>query len=202
MNLIYDSFSHLLLSFIPIFIAIDAVGILPLLIGLTDSLSEAERRRVISHSVLTAGIVGVGFLFLGKLVLWIIGVTVNDFRVAGGIILLVLAIMDLVTQEKTRRLPGAEAGVFPIGTPLIAGPAVLTALLTLSDLYNPFVTLVAFLVNLLLVYIAFLYAARVVHFLGSGGVKAAAKLASLLLAAYAVMLIRGGVEQFVQSLRE
>jgi len=196
-----DFLGHLLLSFIPIFIAIDAVGILPLLIGITESLSEAERRRVISHSVLTAGVAGIGFLFLGKLIFWIIGVTVNDFRIAGGLILLVLSILDLVTHEKTRRLPGASAGVFPIGTPLIAGPAVLTALLTLSDHYHPTITLLAFLANLLLVYVLFLYATRVVRYLGSGGVKAAGKLAGLLLAAYAVMLIRSGIEQLVQSYR-
>jgi len=187
------------LSFIPLFIAMDAVGVLPLVIGVTESLDEAGRKRVISRSVLTAGMVGIGFLFLGKLVFWIIGVTVNDFRIAGGVILLVFAIQDLVTQEKTRRLPGPDAGVFPIGTPLIAGPAVLTALLTLADVYGSGVTLAAFLLNLLLVYIIFLFANRVVRFLGSGGVKAAAMLAGLLLAAYAVMLIRSGLEQLIHG---
>ena len=179
----------------------DTVGVLPLVIGITESLDADSRRRVISHSVLTAGGVGIAFLFLGKLVFWIIGVTVNDFRIAGGIILLVLAILDLVSQEKTRRLPGADAGVFPIGTPLIAGPAVLATLLTLSDLFSPWVTLGAFVLNLLVVYAAFLFANRVVHFLGSGGVKAAGKLAGLLLAAYAVMLIRSGLEQLIRNLQ-
>jgi len=127
----------------------------------------------------------------------VIGVTVNDFRVAGGIVLLVLAILDLITHEKTRRLPGDQVGVVPIGTPLIAGPAVLAALMTMSDLYSSLVTLIAFLMNLVVVYIIFMSAGRVTHFLGSGGTKAAGKIASLLMAAYAVMLMRSGLEKII-----
>lgn len=189
--------NHLLLCFIPIFIAIDPFGILPLLIGLMDSITEERRREIIWHSVLTAGAIGLGFLTLGKIVFWIIGVTVNDFRIAGGLILLILSILDLVTQEKTRRLPGEHVGVFPIGTPLIAGPAVLAALLTMSDLYSFWVTLLAFLMNLILVYMLFLSAGKVVAFIGSGGTKAIGKIASLLLAAYGVMLIRSGLQAFL-----
>lgn len=197
MNTLHAFFHSLLLCFIPLFVALDAIGTLPMLLGLTESLSAEARRKVIPRSVLTAGAVGVGFLFLGKLIFQVIGVTVNDFRIAGGIILLVLSILDLVSPEKGRRDPGTDVGVFPIGTPLIAGPAVLATLLTMSDLFNPWITLLAFMINLGLVYFLFIHAGQVMRFLGSGGVKATAKLASLLLAAYAVMLIRNGLELFL-----
>ena len=189
------------LCFIPIFIAIDAIGVMPLLVGMMDHVEESHRRETISYSVMTAGVVGIGFLFLGKLIFWIIGVTVNDFRIAGGLILLILAILDLVSEEKTRRRPARNMGVFPIGTPLIAGPAVLAALLAMADNYSIWVTLLAFLSNLVLVYILFLSAGKVVKILGSGGTKAAGKIASLLLAAYGIMLIRSGLEAMLRSMQ-
>jgi len=201
MESLNELIKNILLCFIPMFIAIDAFGVLPILIGLTESIDGARKKKIISQSVVTAGIVGIGFLLLGKLIFWFIGVTVNDFRIAGGLVLLVLAVLDLVTQdEKTRRLPDQDVGVFPIGTPLIAGPAVLAAIVTLSDLYGPITTFIAFLMNLGIVFVLFVYAGKVVHFLGTSGTKAAGKLSNLLLAAYAVMLIRSGVEALLRNL--
>jgi multiple antibiotic resistance protein len=200
MDFILAFYQNLLLSFIPIFIAIDVIGVLPLVVGLTDTFDKPTRNKVIRQSVITAGIAGVVFLFVGEIIFRIIGVSVNDFRIAGGTILLTLSILDLISdQDKKWRISAGEMGVFPIGTPLIAGPGVLAAILTCSHNYSATATLTAFVLNLAIVFVAFMYASRVLKFLGAAGTKAIGKLANLLLAAYAVMLIRSGIESFISG---
>jgi len=81
-----------LLAFIPIFVAIDVIGGLPIFLALTQRLAHEERGRIVRQSVFTALSIALGFLFVGKLVFSILGVGVYDFQVAGGLILLVFAI--------------------------------------------------------------------------------------------------------------
>ncbi|RLA77206.1 MAG: MarC family protein, partial [Deltaproteobacteria bacterium] len=106
---------NFLLALIPIFVAMDAIGVLPIFLSLTEGMDPKERERVVKASVVTGFAVGVGFLLIGKFVFRVIGVTVSDFKVAGGLILLVLAIYDLIFPEKTRRSPGETVGVVPLG---------------------------------------------------------------------------------------
>lgn len=89
-------------------------------------------------------------------------------------------------------------GVVPLGTPLIVGPAVLTSLLILGGVQGTSATILAFLVNLLIVAIAFLAAGPMTRMLGESGTRAISKITALLLAAYAVMMIRSGVESLMR----
>jgi len=76
--------------------------------------------------VLTALCLAVEFIFLGEAIFRLLGITMGDFMIAGGVLLFILAILDLVSPEKRRRIPSRELGIVPLGTPLIAGPVVLT----------------------------------------------------------------------------
>lgn len=182
-----------LLALIPIFVAMDAIGVLPIFLSLTEGMAREERQRVVKASVATGFAVGLGFLLVGKFVFRVVGVTVADFKVAGGLILLVLAIYDLIFPEKRRRTPGETVGVVPLGVPLVVGPAVMTTLLICTDAYGFLPTLFSLVANLLFTWWVFRRAEWVIGFLGSGGVRGVAKVASLLLAAIAVMMIRRGV---------
>lgn len=182
-----------LLSFIPIFVAMDAIGVLPMFIGFTEHLKKAERRRILTQSIITALIVGIVFLFLGKWIFSILGVMVADFKIAGGIVLLTLSLRDLLQHEKGHKLSSETLGAVPIGTPLITGPAVLTTIIILLDSHGVVLTVTSFVINLLIVWVTFYYAAAISRFLGKAGSKAFSKIASLLLAAIAVMMIRKGV---------
>ncbi len=182
------------LAFIPVFVAIDVIGILPIFITLTFPLSTVERVTVIRQSILTALAAGLVFLFLGKFALKVLGVEINDFKVAGGILLLVLSINDLIFGVKRKEEEkGSDVGIVPIGMPLIVGPAVLTSLLLLLDTYGIWPTIASLLMNLLLVYIAFRASTIIVRILGEGGTRAVAKFMSILLAAIGVMMIRRGL---------
>ena len=155
-----------LLAFIPIFVAVDALGTLPIFISLTEEIEGKQRRRIICKSILTAALIAISFIFIGKGIFSLLGITMADFMVAGGILLLGMALMDLLTPEKTRKtIEPQTLGVVPLGTPLIAGPAVLTTLLMLVDVYGLFPTLSALLINILLAGLIFFSANYVTHIL-------------------------------------
>ena len=188
-----------LLAFVPIFVAMDAIGVLPIFLSLTESLSPEERRGVVKASIATAFAVGVGFRFLGKFIFSVIGVTVADFKVAGGIILLILAVYDLIFPEKKRRAPKDTVGIVPLGMPLVVGPAVLTTILICVDSYGYLPTIFSLVANLLLAWWFFQRAELLIRLLGDGGVRGVAKVASLLLAAIAVMMIRLGIAEILKG---
>jgi multiple antibiotic resistance protein len=139
----------------------------------------------------------VGFIFLGKAVFRILGITMGDFMIAGGAILFCLAITDIINPVKTRRFPPTEIGAVPLGTPLIVGPAVLTtSMLTISQ-YGLLATLIAVLANVVLAGAIFNTSSAIMKILGESGTKAVSKIASLLLAAIGVMLARKGLMEFL-----
>lgn len=182
-----------LLSFIPIFVAMDALGILPMYIGFTEHLKNKDKRNIISQSIITAFAIGIVFLFLGKWIFKILGVMVFDFKVAGGLVLLTIALRDLLQHEKLRRLSTDTMGAVPIGTPLVTGPAVLTTMVIMLDSYGMLLTVSSFVVNLAIVWVVFTYAEAISNVLGKAGSKAVSKIAHLLLAAIAVMMMRKGI---------
>ena len=181
---------------VPIFVAIDVLGILPIFISLTVEMEITARKRVVRQSVLTAFLVGIGFLAAGKSVFTLLGVSVSDFKIAGGILLFILSVVDLIFPERTRTFPKETLGVMPIGIPLIVGPAVLTLLLITVDAYGYFSTIVCLILNLLIVWFVFSQSRRIMQLLREGGAKGIAKVASLLLAAFAVMMIRTGLTEW------
>ncbi|MCX5684858.1 MAG: MarC family protein [Planctomycetota bacterium] len=195
-----EHIQNFLLAFVPIFFAVDAPGVLPLYIGLTEDMDFPVRRRVLRQSLLTALIVAVAFIFFGKSVFALMGITAGDFQVAGGVLLFVIAAMDLVTEAKfTRRLP-ATVGAVPLGTPLIIGPATLTMALMLTGVYGLWETLAAVVVNIGIAGAIFSGAGVLTRLLGPAGSRAVSKVASLLLAAIAIMMIRRGLPEVLTFL--
>ena len=184
---------NILISFISIFVAVDAVGVLPMFVSLTADMKRQERNKTILQSMLTALFVAVGFIFLGKAIFRVLGITIADFMIAGGTILFCLAITDILNPGKARREPGQSLGAVPLGTPLIAGPAVLTTSIAAISQYGLAATLVSVVANILLVGIIFRSSSVLMKVLGDAGSKALSKVMSLLLAAIAAMLIRKGL---------
>ncbi len=185
----------LFLAFIPIFVAVDAIGVLPIFVSFTEGLKREEKSQIIFQAIVTALCLSVGFIFLGKAVFRFLSVTMNDFMIAGGTILFIIAIIDLVSPEKKRRIPTKELGVVPLGTPLIAGPAVLTTSLIIIGEYGLLPTLVSVVCNVLLAGLIFCFSHILMKVLGELGAKALSKVTSLLLGAIAVMMIRKGIMQ-------
>jgi len=184
------------LSFIPLFIAIDAIGVLPFILSLTQDMNPAERPRTIRYAMFTAFALGLAFIGIGEGIFFLLGIAVGDFLVAGGIILLVLAIRHLITGKFVELQPSVSKqmiGVVPIGTPLVVGPAVLTTLLLITQEYFVPAVILAFVLNLAFAWLVFAQANRIARLLREQGLRASSQIASLLLAAIAVMMIRKGL---------
>jgi len=187
-----EHWHNFLLAFIPLFIAIDVVGILPIFMSLVDGIEKPQKTKIINQSVITALSVSIGFLAIGKFVFSVLGIEIYDFKMAGGLLLLVFAINDLLFSEKGKRTITPTMGVVPLGIPLVVGPAVLTSIIVTVDTYGYIPTVTSLVVNLIIVWVVFLKSNFIYRLMGEGGSKAFAKVASLLLAAIAVMMVRRG----------
>jgi multiple antibiotic resistance protein len=182
-------------SFIPIFVALDVLGVLPLYAGFSMGLDEKRRSRVLRESIITAFLVTLGFILLGKRILIYLNISIQDFMIAGGIILFIIAVRDLLGFERGD-LAGQEDlfAVVPLGVPLLAGPALLTTSLIVSSTFGLLYVLVALVLNLLIAGAVFKFSPLILRFVSRRWVEAISKFFLLLLAGIAIMFIRTGLQ--------
>ena len=185
-------------TFIPLFVAINVFLLLPIFISMTKEMSKQKRRAVVRDSILTAIIVSLLFIALGEGIFRILGITGDDFKIGGGLVLLVFAVLDLTQHGEERRKPDVKMGVVPIGVPLIVGPAVLTTILVLVDHYGIIPTIISIILNLFIVWISLINAERIMILFGRGGIIGISKVMALLLASIAIMMIRLGIENIIK----
>lgn len=193
-----DILKDLPLTFIPLFVAIDPFGMLPIFTSLTKDMNLDEKKSVIKYSTLTALIISIAFAFIGDWVFAILGITVDDFKIAGGLLLLVLAIIELAGRSEDHKMP-YDIGVVPLGVPMLAGPAVLTIIIVLIDNYGVVPTVISLILNLITVFVVFRAEQGITRLIGKNGLIAISKIVMILLAAIAVMLIRTGIEPYLNK---
>lgn len=215
-----------LLIFVPLFVVIDPAGTLPLFLALTGPQPERRRREIARRATLVAMLVGVSFVIVGQAIFTLLGVRFADFQIAGGILLVILAILDLLSTSKPavdeRKLeeasdaPADTISVVPLAVPLIVGPATMTTSLLLVSTYSPryeavyggslgaviVVTMVcaALVLNLLILFLAMRHSAVIERIVGRNVMLVINKIVMILLAAIAVSLIRQGVVTIVSGL--
>jgi multiple antibiotic resistance protein len=187
-----------LLCLIPLAVAMDAPGTLPLYVGMTEGLEERDRQSVVRQSIITAFAVTVGFMLVGRWIFNALGILVEDFMIAGGIVLLIIATTDIVRAGERKVAPSVTLGVVPLGTPIIAGPAVLTTALVLQGTSGYLPVLLSLAANLLFAWLIFILSDRIIRVVGISGSRAFAKVASLILAAFAVKMIRSGMFKLLE----
>jgi len=182
------------LCFVPLFVAVNAVGVLPIFMGLTRSMDGPAVRPLIAKSMITAMAVAMMFIFFGLQLLTAMGLAPGHFMIAGGIMLFLTAIVELLPGETHRRdvSPG-DVGVVPIGVPLISGPAVLTTAILQSEIHGVWMTLAAMLLNVLIAGAVFWSSRALYRVLGQTGSQIVSKISHLLLASVAVKLVHKGV---------
>lgn len=184
-------------SFLPLFVAIDVIGILPIFVGVTQGMAEKDRNRLAMQATLAALVLAMLILFTGELIFKALGITLNDLRIGGGLVLLILSINDLLFSDLQRRNPADEKeytiGVVPIGIPLMMGPSALTTIMVSQQNFGYLPALISLVLNLLIVLVVFHYGVRLLNLMGSGATKAIAKVISLFMTAIAVAMIRAGI---------
>jgi len=189
MNTLWQDF---ILTFVPLFIVIDALGNLPFVISMTENATRADRQRIIDIATITAAIVGLVFLFLGKAILNAMNISTGAFAIAGGIILLVFAVRYMTSGHMVDAIKEEMVAVVPIGTPLTVGPATIATLILLVSQFPVYMVLLSFALNIVVNWLIFMSSNFFMRFMGQGGLRATSRVFSLLLAALAVnMMIRG-----------
>jgi multiple antibiotic resistance protein len=185
-----------ILTFIPIFVAVDAIGNIPVFISLVEGMNKHQRRKAITESVTTATVLAILFMFIGKWVLRLVGISIFDFQIAGGVLLFVISVRLLLPGAHKSILSNGhdkDVGVFPLGTPLITGPAVLTTTLMMLGSFGIIPTFVSLVINMLIVWITLVKADLIMKIMGAGGTRAFSKVMYILLAAIGVMMVRRGI---------
>ncbi|MBM3956835.1 MAG: MarC family protein [Gemmatimonadetes bacterium] len=189
--------------FVPLFVAMDPLGLIPFLLTLLEPIQVARRRRVLHIALLTGLVLGLLFLGLGRGLLLLLDIQVSHFLVAGGTVLLVVSLRDLLAETpQVSATPNEMVAVVPIGTPLLVGPATISMLMLLTGLYPAWLVVGGFLANMVIAWAVFGNSFRIAAFLGRGGLLAFARVAYLLLAAIAVKLISQGVIDIVNAARQ
>jgi multiple antibiotic resistance protein len=182
------------LVFVPLFVAIDAIGNLPVVLALSEGMSSPERRRMLNVATVTAAIIGLVFLFLGRLLLNAMGISIGTFAIAGGVVLMVLSLRLIISGHFVEVVKEELLAVVPIGTPLTVGPATITTLLVLDNDFPLYLVLLGFAINIAIVWVTFQSSYRITAVLRQGGMKALSKVFALLLAAIAVSMILKGLD--------
>ncbi len=203
---------NILLASIPVFVAIDILGIIPVYLSLTEQTPASHKQRILRQSVVTALLVSLAFLVLGRAVFSFLGITMSDFKIAGGVILFAIAINDLLfstaerksheVSDETTELEvyhHSSIGIVPIGIPLLVGPALLTTILISLDTYGLIPTVSAVVINLLIVYVGLKYSGFFLRVVGRSGAKGIAKVFTLLLGAIGVMMVRTGIMEIIKG---
>lgn len=179
--------------FIPLFVALDGIGLLPVFWALAGRLDSAQRSRAAREAALTALIASTSFLLVSRFIFALMGLTLADVTVAGGAILIVLCLKELLWGEASPAVDRPNPGVVPLGIPLLAGPAVLTTVLLVRDRYGWQLTLLCLFANMLVVWVMLRLAELLMRLLGREGADVVSKVSSLILTAFGVMLIRHGM---------
>jgi multiple antibiotic resistance protein len=191
-----------IITFIPIFLAVDIIGTVPLYLGLTENLTKKQKAKVLADSVAIATVLAVVFLFLGKLILRGLGITIDDFRVAGGVLLFILSVYLLMpgkSREFVSESLHEDIGIFPLATPLITGPAVLVTTMMLLNSFGLLITLSSLMLNMIFAWLVLKYSDILIKIIGNSGVKAFSKISYIFLAAIGIMIIREGIAGIIFS---
>ncbi|HLD99845.1 MAG TPA: MarC family protein [Bdellovibrionota bacterium] len=187
------------LTFVAVFVALDIIGTLPLYIGMTTGLSRTERDRVVNTSMLVALLVALVFVFLGDAIFRFIGIAVFDFKIAGGLILLLVSLADLIGQQEATKRASGSTGIVPLAVPLITGPGVLTTLILQVNNAGIWITVLALLLNYVFAWALLRKSDSVARLIGKDGTVVVSKISALLLAAIAVAMIRGGLSEAIRA---
>ena len=182
----------LLKSVAALFIILDPIGLIPVFLAVTLNYSPQERRTVLTRATLVALGLLLVFTFVGTGILRFFGISINDFKIAGGILLMVIALR--IINEAHYGETGGGSGVVPLAVPLLVGPGAITTTIVLLETNGLWITLAAVLITFGIIFIIFRSVGFLYRILGNTGSDVVAKIMGMLLAAIAVQFIRQGIQ--------
>jgi len=178
-----------------LFVVFDSLGNIPIFYALTAGMSEEERERVFAKSVVVASTLLLLFTLAGTSILDYYGVSFSDFKVAGGLVLLTIALQGMLGRIEAEALRTEEVAIVPMATPLLAGPGSMYTVVYLSRVYGLAPTIFSIAANTFIAYLVLAKSGAILSRIGKNAVLALSRILSLLLAAIAVSMIRSGLAE-------
>ncbi len=190
-----------------IFAIVDPLGVIPFFSVLTEDMTAAEKRDVISKCCLVATATLGVFAVFGQLIFEAFGFTIPAFEIAGGILLFGVAFdmmhgerprTKMTESERTETLEREDVGVIPLGIPLLAGPGAITTVMIymthpVADPMDKMFIFAGILASVMTTFFLLHYADRIFRRIGRTGTKVVGRIMGLLLAAIAVQFIINGI---------
>ncbi len=173
-----------------LFAIIDVVGNIPLIVLLREKYKVIESEK----ASLVSLIIMIVFLFLGEIILNLLGVDINSFAVAGSIIILFLATEMILGVKLYKDSNPKTASIVPIAFPLIAGPGTLTTLISIKSEYDDINIILAIAINMILVYFVLKSSEKIQKFLGTQGINILRKVFGIILLAIGIKLFTTNIK--------
>ncbi len=182
-------------AFIILFVVMDPPGNIPVFIALTKGMRKEERRTELNHAVIVATVLLLLFAFLGKIVLNVLGISIDSFMIAGGILLLLIS-FDLLRGEHKYGVTeesGAGVGAVPMGTPMLAGPGAITAVMVIIQSSGAFVVLFSIFSAIIAARLVLGQSDRLYSMMGKVGTEVLSRVIGIIVAAIAIQFIGTGI---------
>ena len=207
-------FLFLVTVYVAVFSVLNPIGSIPTLISLTSNYTPEERRKVIERSITVAGGVIIGFMFIGVYIFDVLGISISDFELAGGVLLFKVAFdmlqgktsnTKLTADEEKESLSKDEIGVVPLGMPLLAGPGTITTTmiyfnLRSTGLEDKVMVFVAVLLVIISAFIVLRSSTLLFKRLGRTGSMIISRVMGLLLAAIGVEFMANGIISIIHTI--
>jgi len=180
-----------------LFIVLDPLANAPFFFVLTKDFSDEERKGLINESVVAATIILLLFAIAGDLLMSALGITVGDFKVAAGLVLLIYSVLGLL---EVRLLPKSEKrtiAIVPMATPLLAGPGSIATVIYIKYSWGLHIAIFTIVVNALIALPVLQAGGKLRAMLGENGTLILDKVMSLILAAFAIAIIRSGITEIM-----
>jgi multiple antibiotic resistance protein len=191
---------HLTQAIVALFIIIDPLGNLPIFMSITQGNSKEVRRNIFAEALFVAFLLLLLFTLAGSAILSLFMINLDDFRIAGGLLLLVMSFFILIRGHFTEIEPGEDPGAVPLGCPLLVGPGAITTAMVFIGLYGMGITLAAVAINFFISGLVLYFGEWIYDKIGKTGSMIIAKVMAIMLAAIAVKFIRVGIFSLLKML--
>ncbi|MBC7121144.1 MAG: MarC family protein [Candidatus Methanosuratus sp.] len=189
-----DQISIYIQGFLTLFIVFDPIGNIPLFHSLTVSFDPSKKAKIIKDSIKVAFLILAGFALAGNYLLDFFSISINDFKIAGGILLFVMSIEGLLGQEEGRWMNREDVAIVPLATPLMAGPgSIYTVMYLMQPPNGIFVAFFAIVTNVALQWALLRSSNRIMKVIGKSGSTIISRLMAFILSAIAIGMIRSGL---------
>jgi len=186
---------ELLKATIALLVVVDPAGLVPVVLGLTKGMKKEEKRSTFRIALLVSIVLLVLFAVAGRAILILFGITVYSFMIAGGILLLILAMQMIFHGGYVGpSTPTDEVGVVPIAFPLLVGPGAITTTIVSLQAYGIVITLLSIVIVMSVIWLVFRYLDKIDSLLGRRGTMVLSTLMAVFIAAIAVQFILTGIQ--------